>query len=184
MTAPPTQQVPAEMLRLSDLPSLTTRPEGAVISRQARRARSRLARREFIRIAGAAALGTGLGFAGLFATARPAHAGHARPCWRESQYCTNPSGSHPQCGTSSSYISTTHCASSGWHRHDTRHEREFRIEWQLRNTSCNGRNAWRWNAYRCSDGRWRTCYYPGPSCTSWSPTVCPRGGSPSCPPNP
>lgn len=173
-----------QSLRVSDLPSLTAPPEGVVIPRHVRRSRARVARREFLRLSGAAVVGTGLAFAGLFPTARPAHAGHARPCWKQAQYCTNPTGSHPQCGSSGRSISRTHCANSGWHRHNNVADSPgWYYEYRLRQTSCNGRNAWLWNAWRCSDGRRRRCSINYGCPSSWTLTVCPYQSS-YCPANP
>lgn len=55
----------SKTLGLSDLPGTATAPEDGASSNGNQRARTQLARREFLRLATAAALGTGLAFAGL-----------------------------------------------------------------------------------------------------------------------
>lgn len=166
-------------LTFDTLPSMAAPPRGSVVPRSHRRRRSRLARREFLRFAGTALIGTGLAFAGLFPTARRAMAHHAVDCWEHAQYCTNPSQStHSACGTSSSNVATAHCAPTGWHRHDNvaagaSHYYQYTLERRCGNASVGYKWAWRWNTWRCADGRRRLCNINTGSCGSWSPTVCP-----------
>lgn len=180
---------------LADLPSATTAPAGVVIPRAARRRRAKYARRQFLGFVGASAIGTGLAFAGLFPTARPAGAGHARTlsegCYGPNRTSQSLTGSTGCCSCGSS-VSSSHCASSGWHRHDTVTSGSTNFKWRLRETSCRGRradgtlapagrNAWKWSCannssctgtWRCSDGQKMSCTIT--SCSSWTNTVCPR----------
>lgn len=163
----------AEPLRLIDLPSTVVRPEGIVISRKAHRARARMARREFVRVTAIAAVGTGLAFAGLFPTARPAYATHPGTVWNGCY--DGPFAGATGCCACGSFVNRGYCA-GGWHRHDTIGG-GIRTEYRRRRRSCGGvANAWYWrrngNRWRCSDGKMRTCTPDG--CGAWSKTVCPK----------
>lgn len=169
-----------EQLRIADLPSATIPPRDATTRRQVRRTRARLGRREFIRVAAGAAVGTGLAFASLFPTARQAQAHtQAYTSWPpDSSNCIgSPYAGSTGCCSCGSAVSSIYCASNGWHRHHSVQQGGGTAERQHRPrlTSCNGRNGWRWrrsgNIWRCSDGQARVCTA---SCTPWSNTVCPR----------
>jgi hypothetical protein len=167
-------------LRVVDLPSAANYPEEGTVARQVRGARARLARREFMRVAVGAAVGTGLAFASLFPSARAAQA-HLRtwPFWGlGSDNCILGGGyaGSTGCCACGSLVSSTYCADNGWHNHHSEQQgggtavREHRI----RETSCNDRNAWIWarggTSWRCSDGQRRVCTA---SCGAWANSVCP-----------
>lgn len=172
----------AESLHFSDLPSATTPPQGTSIPREVRRERSRLARREFMRVTGAAAVGTGLAFAGLFPTARPAHATHPRK-WSAGCYGPRTTG-HGYAGSTGccacgSIVSGTMCRGGRWHRHDNGGCGAYRYRVRLRSCHGGGRpaNAWSWvrggTRWRCSDGQRKYCTGAQCTCGGWSNTVCP-----------
>lgn len=182
------------MLTLADLPPGDVIPDGVRVPRSARRAQARLARREFVRLVTGAALGTGLAFAGLFPTARPAYAKHLTPS-TTSPGCYGPGRTGQAlygstgCCSCGSQVRTRHCNSEGWHRHHRRATgpKTYRL-YKLRLHSCKGRtasgkqvadgkNSWLWTirgtdeTWRCSDGQARDCTSRG--CGSWYKTVCP-----------
>lgn len=162
---------------LADLPSATFPPKGTVISRRARRSRSRMARREFMRVAGAAAVGTGLAFVGMFPTARLASATNLTPSTLWGGCYDGPFAGSTGCCACGSSVSYGYCGGDGWHKHHNEGGgTSYSYQYRLRTTSCGGaHNAWIWqlvggSRWRCSDGQRRTCYSTG--CTAWSYTVC------------
>jgi hypothetical protein len=166
---------------ISDLPSASTRPPGAHISRENRRARWRLARREFLRVTSGAAVGTGIAFVGLFPTARrPAHATHQTPSTLTDGCYGSPFAGSTGCCACGSNVGSSWCGSDGWHKHHPESGSYWSASYRLRTGSCNGKNAWIWerggNDWRCSDGEKRECWYTGggTQCGGWVPTVCPK----------
>lgn len=167
-----------EPLSLIGLPSATIRPNGTVISRHAQRARSRMARREFMRVAGAAVVGAGLAFAGLFPTARRASATNQTPSTTWNGCYDGPFVGSTGCCACGSDVGSGNCGSDGWHRHHpVTGGGTYVVYYRLRTASCGGRNSWLWNrsgtTWRCSDGQHRSCVSGG-SCSSWSNSVCPK----------
>lgn len=162
--------------RVIDLPKWTEPPPGTVIPREVRRARAGMARREFMRVAGVAAVGTGLAFAGLFPTARRAYATDLTPSTTWSGCYDGPFAGSTGCCSCGSSVSTGYCGSDGWHRHHSVLGSGHRSDYRLRLSSCGGsNNSWLWTRdgtkWRCSDGQARTCTSSG--CSGWSDSVCP-----------
>lgn len=168
---------------LEDLPSATVPPKGAVIPKKVRRARARMARREFLRTTGMAAVGTGMAFAGLFPTARRAHATHPQTM---SDACYGPNSGQSYAGSTGccacgSTVSSTMCGGGTWHRHDYAGCGGY--SYRIRYTSCGGDgNAWYWwregVRWRCSDGQRQYCTTAQCTCGSWGNTVCPVNTGP------
>lgn len=180
-------------MKLADLPSAIHPPNEHKASKAWRRQQRRTTRREFIRLAITAALGTGLAFVSLMPTARRAKATHETPATIWSG-CYGPNTSNrvltpgTGCCSCGSQVSTAFCGSDDWHEHHSEHLGSgYGYFYALRDESCGrGRdrhNAWLWTVnnpnnpsvhgqWRCSDGLFRVCT-PSNGCPSWTPTVCP-----------
>jgi hypothetical protein len=165
-----------------DIVRADVRPADARPSREHRRWTADQSRRQFLRLCTGAAVGAGMAFAGVFPTARPAYATHQTPALPLSSSCYGPGNGRPLAGSTGccacgSYVSSSMCGSDNWHEHHTRAQGPASVFYQLRTTSCGGRNAWLWTIrgttrrWRCSDGRYYAC--AGGGCSSWTNSVCP-----------
>ena len=108
-------------MKLTDLPSAIRPPDEYKAGREWRRSKRQTTRREFIRMITTASLGTGLAFASLMPTARPARATHntKTSTYQESVYCSD-NGSFVDdtgCCDCGSDVSSKYCDSDDWHRH-------------------------------------------------------------------
>ena len=171
-------------IRIGDLPGAIVPPDGFVLPRKVRRDRARMARREFMHLTAAAAVGTGIAFVSLFPSAKPARATNLTPSTTSSG-CYGPSGGEGSyagstgCCSCGSLVNSAYCDTDGWHRH---HSISGGLaQYTLRLTSCDdqpgtGANSWTWSRsgvlWRCSDGQARSCS-PGFPCSNWVDTVCP-----------
>ena len=186
------------MTSILALPSTTIPPIGFKLSPTARRARRRIARREFLQLTTRGGLATGLAFAAMMPTARRAGATHDTPppeyptspgCYGPTRTGQNLAGSTGCCSCGST-VRSMYCNGDGWHR--SRHpvsgpswERFYR----LRRSSCKGvddngnrvqqgHNSWLWTiagtsqTWRCSDGEVKFCWSGW--CGAWEKTVCPK----------
>lgn len=178
-------------LSLEDVVSLDERPVNWEKPRGRKRGilRNPYDRRDFLRLIGAAGVGTGVALLGWLPPARRALATHSPySLW---EHCADINyGGCDGCLTTDSVVSSAYCAGDHWHRHDSVASGTTVTEYRLRLSSCTGnsslyagRNAWRWTVsaccngrsgrrYRCSDGQVRVCR--DGSCGTWSNTVCPR----------
>ena len=184
-----------------DLPSAIEPPPGHKPSRAQRARRRRVARREFLSLSAAAALGTGLAFASMMPTARRAYATHLTPS-TTSAGCYGPTRTNQSlsgntgCCTCGSVVSSSNCNSEGWHRHHTQSggggcgcTPTWTRYYQPRDKSCLGRradgtlvtegkNSWLWTiagtseTWRCSDGEYKVC--TDGNCGDWIESVCPK----------
>jgi len=142
------------------LPDYETRPADATpstITLQARR--FELKRRSILRLAVGGALGLGLATLDLVGRAMPARASNPNPIlsvWGD-------------CSPNDYYASSTVCVpttawygngtpgtcSGTWHRNYSYYGSSVTYDYTLNNTSCAGRNAWKWGGSvrkKCSDG--------------------------------
>ncbi len=139
-------------------------------------------RREFIRLTSGVALALGVATLNVFDRAR-AYATHSTPSTLDSSVCYKPANaSGTKCCSCGSSVSSGYCNSEGWHKHHDSTSGCAILRYQLRTTSCNGRNAWDWlvsewggsSSWRCSDGKAKyenpcSGYYGG-----WYNSVCPK----------
>ena len=183
-------------MKLVDLPSSIHPPAGHKPDKKWRRARRQATRREFIRLATRAGVGTGLAFAALMPTARRAYATHETPAlyWPQSpsDKCYGPPGHALVAGTGccrcGSNVTDQYCNSEDWHLHHTQNpDPNVKIYYKLREQSCGKgvsknqrRNAWIWRVsgtdWRCSDGERKYCWSDNGGqweCEAWRDTVCP-----------
>lgn len=175
--------------------SLTEQKDSKKVFRESQRSRfptlqlTELDRRRFLRLAGAAATGVGLAVLGVLPPMRKAKAGHTTydiwnlPCNSTVTGYYNNLGACASCGPSDT--DPGFCASNNWHRHDTvAVGGGFFVQYDVRENSCNTRNAWKWKktaccsgrksrVFRCSDGRRRVDPPDAPP-GDWVPTVCPH----------
>lgn len=181
-------------MKLDDLPSAIYPPAEHKASKAWHRQQRQATRREFIRLAVAAALGTGLAFVSLMPTARraKAHSYTSRTStWEETEYCprrANGFAGNTGCCSCGSYVSTFNCDSQGWHHHHTISSTylgsNFRYKYKQERRCGTTENrigfryAWLWNRndvnWRCSDGKVKVCWVGrGAGCSGWQDTVCP-----------
>jgi hypothetical protein len=158
-----------------DIVRADVRPEGARRSPEHRRWTAQQTRRQFLRLASVAAMGTGMAFAGAFPTARPAYATHLTPSSVYGGCYGGTMAGSTGCCACGSYVSSSVCGPDAWHDHHTRAQGPASVFYSLRTTSCGGRNAWYWTRgsrrWRCSDGRYYACASGG--CSGTTNSVCP-----------
>lgn len=170
-------------LTLADVVTLDTPPTNG---RHVRHPHPRyFDRRAFLRMAGGAGMAVGLSVLGWLPPMRTAWAGHRRYSLHDTCAGIEYGGCRGCCTTCGSEVSTAHCASNGWHRHDIITDiGTAYIDYSIRFHSCSNKNAWEWKVarccrrrknrrYRCSDGRYRWCISPS-DCGRWHNTVCPK----------
>lgn len=165
----------SNVVHFHDLPRGDEIPSGTKVPRAARRAQAGLARRDFLRLTTAAAVGTGLAFASVFPTARRAYGDHLTPASLSSA-CYSELVPGTGCCACGSEVSSVFCGPDGWHKHHSEGYSGEARNYRLRTTSCGGTaNAWEWDVggtrWRCSDGEYQVCY--GADCGSWVASVCP-----------
>jgi len=144
----------------------------------ARRRRNGIARRELLSLVGRASLATAFALTGVFARAQAAFATDRTPYYpyaddnNNGGYCPgSPLSGSTGCCECGSYVSSAMCGSDIWHLHHN----VSPFDYDLRETSCGGYNAWRWTKdsdgqkWRCSDGKYK--YY---TISTWSNSVCPK----------
>lgn len=150
-------------------------PAGYELTGRERRVARRQTRREFMRVVTVGAVGTGLAFAGLFPTARPAYATHNTPSTTTNGCYANTTSSTGCCNCGS-YVSSSNCGGDNWHHHHKKYYSSTTNWYRLRRYSCHNKNAWFWtksgNKWRCSDGKYRVCGSSG--CSSYWKSVCPK----------
>lgn len=141
------------------LPDFWTRPVDAtssVLTRAARR--STYDRRTLLRLTAGAAAGLGLATLDLVGRALPGRGVEPHPVlaeWSDCQHIHSPS---TICVPETAYYGTgvPGVCSGSWHRNFAYTGDSVAYDFTFNNTSCNGRNAWRWEAgtpsCKCSDG--------------------------------
>lgn len=176
-------------LNLDDVVRLD--PNTEPVSRPVRRSgssllSSRITRRDLVKLAGVTGMAVGMTVLGWMPPMqRKACACHTTyTVWSD---CAGISYSDCQhcCNSCGSDISSDYCCNNSgetgykWHRHG----QGGGVDYEIRTSSCDGRNAWIWQRnvccgspprrnrrWRCSDGRYRIC---NPTCGAWNNSVCP-----------
>ena len=154
---------------LADVPDFDVAPTGLWPASEVVGAirRNKLGRRTVLRLAVTAAMGLGLAALDLIPVGRRAWATNPNPIlsvWGDCRGYISPT---TVCVPSSAYYSGT-CAGS-WHRNDHYYGSSVTYDYTFNNTSCSGRNAWKWFGAsgaghstlrrKCSDGH--TYYVDG-----------------------
>jgi hypothetical protein len=150
---------------LIDVPSIDEPPAVWEESSIAARARAAaLNRRSVLRLAAASAMGVGIWALEQLPNARRAFANNPNPILSQWADCS-PSdfySSSTICVPTSAYYNSVVCAGT-WHRNDKYSSQTVTYDYTFNNTSCSGRNAWRWTLEtvhrKCSDGH--TYYLDG-----------------------
>jgi hypothetical protein len=145
------------------LPDFYTAPpdaEPSAVTAELRR--SAVGRRTLLKLAAGGALGIGLAALDLVSRALPARATNPNPVLSVWPDCTT---SHWFNASSICYPPTAYYGSvcnGSWHRNDSYSGSSVTYNYTFDNTSCTGRNAWRWTngtRRKCSDGH--TYYQDG-----------------------
>jgi hypothetical protein len=140
------------------LPDFRERPvdaEPSAVTLHARRLE--LDRRTMLRLATGAALGLGLAALDLIGRALPARGVEPSPVLSEWSDCQGFFSSSTVCVPTTAYFGTgvPGVCSGSWHRNYSYTGGSVTYDYTFNNTSCNGRNAWRWTngtRRKCSDG--------------------------------
>lgn len=141
-------------------------------------------RRTVLRVLTVTGTAAGLGLLRALPPMRAAHAAHTTYTIHSNCATINYAGtpSCQGCCSCGSSVSSGYCASNNWHRHDSVCGSGFCSQYDIRFTSCSGRNAWEWTLgsccssrqnrkYRCSDGMYRVD--GGGGWGPWNNSVCP-----------
>jgi hypothetical protein len=139
-------------LTVADIPSIDERPAGPTEpSGVGQVLRKRSNRRTVLRFVGAAGMTIGLTAMSWLPPLRKAHAG-----WydRYPEYldCAGYYNPDTICTPPSWFISHTVCNLVNFHRDDSTSGECYTYVHSVQKSSCRGRNAWRWDGTRCSDG--------------------------------
>jgi hypothetical protein len=140
------------VLTITDIPSVDERPAGPTAPSAAGQALRKLAtRRTVLRFVGGAGMTIGLTVVGWLPPLRKAYAD-----WfsRYPEYPTCAGFFNPStiCTPPSWFIDSSVCNGVSFHRDDSKIGDCFSYSHTVHKTTCAGRNAWRWNDTRCSDG--------------------------------
>ncbi len=147
------------MTRLVDaLPDFREQPahaEPSAVTLQARR--FEFDRRTMLRLAAGAAVGVGLATLDLIGRALPGRAVEPHPVFAEWSSCHGFFDASTICVPNTAYFGTgvPGVCSGSWHRNYSYTGGSVSYDYTFNNTSCNGRNAWRWTSgtrRKCSDG--------------------------------
>lgn len=110
-------------------------------------------RRSFLRFVAGGAMGVGLAVLGWLPPARPQGA-WAHCCLSEwAGSCRGFYSPRTTCVPESAKFSNT-CTAGKWHRNDGGSGTCYNFKFTHYHTTCDTRNAWRWNSTRCSDGHY------------------------------
>lgn len=139
-------------LTVADIPSIDERPAGRVEPSAVGEAlRSRSSRRTVLRFVGGAGMTIGLTVMGWLPPLRKAHADwYSR--YPEYLDCAGYFSPSTVCTPPTWYISPNVCNLVNFHRDDSASGTCYSYTHSVHKTTCGGRNAWRWDDTRCSDG--------------------------------
>jgi len=148
------------------LPDFYTAPPDArpsAVTAQMRR--SPVGRRTLLKLAAGGALGLGLAALDLVARVLPSRANNPNPILSVWSDCRGYFSSSTVCVPSTAYYGggTPKVCNGSWHRNDKYYGSSVTYDFTFYNTTCDGRNAWRWIGRvanrKCSDGH--TYYVDG-----------------------
>ncbi len=129
-------------------------PVPSAVTAEARR--SSLGRRTFLQLTAGGALGIGLAALDLVSRALPSRATTPNPVLSVWSDCRSYYDSVSICVPRSAYYGGSPGVCNGsWHRNDRYSGSSVTYDFTFNNTSCAGRNAWRWatgTRRKCSDG--------------------------------
>ena len=143
----------------ASLPDFSTAPPDALpsaVTAQVRR--STVGRRTLLKLVAGGGLGIGLAALDLVARALPSRANNSNPILSVWSDCHGYFSSSTVCVPSTAYYGggTPKVCNGSWHRNDKYSGSSVTYDFTLYNTTCDGRNAWRWIGRvanrKCSDG--------------------------------